>query len=233
MPQLSFEGNLVNSTPQGQAVLLRPSIQEALQAYHGSENPEKVVLPNAVQIGEGKFSNVFVVDDIALKISSPHSGYQAAEAGQPSPVEDLSVQFVTLSSLCEYIQGNSEGVSVPQQFFVTSTPYGAYVLGQQYMDGWVSVERRTFEEYGSSDTIGSTAIEEIGNWSIAMAYRLKRAFGDFPRLANINDLVGMQDNVISMHGGNILVPAGSTLRHQPPICVIDQPAPYEKSISTK
>lgn len=224
MPQLSFEGDLVHSTPLGRAVLENPSIQQALRAYHESETPEKVTIPGITRIGEGRFSCVGTINGIALKISSPSSGTETSD-GKPR-TEDLPEQFTTLNNLGEYLQGSSEGISTPLQIFVTQTPYGAYILGQQFMDGWVSFEQRTFQEYGPADTVSTTAKEEIGELSIRIATRIARAIRHFPFRQNLNDLIDTTASGIWLHGGNILVPAHCTLRDTPPLCIIDQPGPW-------
>lgn len=218
---------ITDSTLRGLELLKNsPTLQRAITTCIESPTLADCELQNAELLGEGRHSRVYAIDGVALKISSHATGVTHSN-DQTTSKDYLSLQFTTLRLLREFIDGNSEGIHVPEQFFFVATP-DVDIVGQQFMHDWVSLERQTVENYGPARDVSPASLKEIDDFTINAAYRLKRVFDGFPLISYINDLVtlkGEQGNLIELNGDNILVPKGARLTSTTPLCVIDQPTP--------
>jgi hypothetical protein len=211
-------------TPKGRRLLANEALQRSLQTFIDADEPEKARVPGARFLAAGDYAFVFAVEGLVLKVVSPTSSQRSHNEHRPISPENLEEQFAVLTAFNEHLAGTNEGVITPDQYFVAHTPRDAYLLGQEDMAGWVRLDQRTRDVYGS---VTNQAIKkEILAWTGIMRARIQRALGGFALAAKIND-VGLEhpDNV---HGGNLLVPEGADLDGSTPLCIIDQPGHLER-----
>ncbi len=213
-----------HSTPVGDELLANNEVlQTAMGLFAAAQEPHKAHVPGSRLLGAGEFGFTFEIGGIAVKISSPTSSQKSFDLGRPLPPEDLRKQFLTLAALREHLQGKEEGIVTPEQYFVATTPYKAFILAQEYMNGWVSYEDRTSQVFGPAVETNATDRQEIAQVSAGIRQRIFRALGGFALINNINDLALHKES--GVHGGNLLVPETANFDTNMPLCIIDQPAP--------
>jgi hypothetical protein len=214
-----------DSTARGRELLANSDqLQEAIRLFAEADEPHKARIPGARVLGAGRYGFTFHIDNMAVKVTSPTSSQESFDKKKPMPPEDLRAQYVVLGALWEHLQQRKEDVTTPEQFFVSHTPTNAFILGQEYMEGWVPVEDRTVLIYGEAgeDEAEYAAVKrEIKKLTDAMRQRLTIALGGFALIDRIDDL-GI-DRSSGIHGGNLLVPAEADLNYDTPLCIIDQP----------
>ncbi len=216
-----FERYVTGMTPEGEQRLAESTaLREAVEQYVASDEPEKFVPAGGRLLGIGKYSFTFLIEGIALKVSSPTSSQKAFDAGRPMQPENLEEQFKVLSELGKHLSCTNEGVVAPGQFFVINSPVGAYILGQQYLEGWVSLERRANQVYGNRE-LTDEEITEAMDMTLALRGRIVCSLAGFSMLASINDL-GLH-HPVGLHGGNVMVPGNEVLGPNTRVAIIDQP----------
>ncbi|HKX72803.1 MAG TPA: hypothetical protein VJM32_02225 [Candidatus Saccharimonadales bacterium] len=213
---------IVGSSERGRQLLReRQPLRHALSLFVAAPEAHKVPVPGSRVLGAGRYGYTFAIDNMAVKVTTPTSSQESFDLRRPLPPEDLTQQFEVLGALHEFLDGEPEGITAPEQFFVAHTPNDAYILGQQYMDGWVSVEDQTDRVYGWSDPDDEGIRLEVRKWTSALRERLTRGLGGFAYLHRLDDLAFHKPS--GVHGGNLLVPESDTLDPDTPLCIIDQP----------
>lgn len=216
------EFHITGSTQRGRELLrTRQPLRHALGLFVAAPEAHKVPVPGAYVLGAGRYGYTLAVDGIAVKITTPTSSQESFDRGVPLPPEDLTRQFEVMGELHNYLDGEPEGVTAPEQFFVAHTPKDAYILGQQLMHGWVTVEEQTDIVHGWTDPEDEAATLEIRRWTAALRARLQRALGGFAYLHMLDDLAFHKSS--GVHAGNLLVPRQESLNPDTPLCIIDQP----------
>lgn len=216
-----LERHITGMTPEGEQKLAEnEALREAVERYLGAKRPEMIVPPGGRLLAAGKYSFAFLVEGVILKISSSTSSREAFVTKRPAKPENLEDQFKVLSKLGEHLRSNEEGVCAPDQFFVAYSPSGAYILGQEFLDGWITLEGRTNEVYGYPSMITEEQRREMNGHIAVMRSRVIRSLAGFSMQASINDLVQHDKGI---HGGNVLVPRGVELDGDTWLAIIDQP----------
>ncbi len=218
--------HIIDSTPEGEELLEQNEALRAAMELYIAASPEsrKAYVPNTRLLGAGKYSFTFGLrvaefTEIAVKISEPGSSQKAHDTETDMEPENLREQFAVLSALRKHLDGKKEGITTPRQFFVAHTPANSLILAQEFMEGWTSLEDRTDEVYGKGPESDETR-KAIDAWTDVSRARIISAIGDFDQRRRINDLGNKTGR---LHGGNLLVPVGSSLDAETPLCVIDQP----------
>jgi hypothetical protein len=218
---VKLEQYLVGMTPEGgQKLAGNNALREAVELYVAEDEPEKFAPAGSRMLGIGKHSFTFLVEGVALKVSSPTSSQKAFDTGQPVDPEDLSEQFTVLAALSVHLRQTSYGVFTPEQYFVVRTPVGAYLLAQEYLEGWTSLEKRASHLYGDRD-LTDADLDEAEEVVAGLRVRVTRALEGFPMRGSINDL-GLH-HPRGLHGGNLMVPIDEPLRATTKLAIIDQP----------
>lgn len=213
------------STKGEQFITQNEPLREALAALTSSPRPETERIPGARFLGAGKYSFTYAIEGTAVKISSPTSSQESFDTKKPAIPEDLELQYEVMSALHSHLL-HKRDITAPEQLFVARTPDNAFILGQELMQDWVSVEGRTLEEYGSFAADDEKVRAEVRAWTEPVRKRLKNALGGFSLKHYINDL-GL-DKPDGIHGGNLLVPQAIELGKDMPLCIIDQPSNHTK-----
>lgn len=208
-------------TPRGEKLLDETPLRTAMEQFVGAPESHKARVPGIRLLGAGKYSFTFAVEGVALKISSTTTSQESHDKRMPIPGENLEKQFEVLAELEEHLRDTDEGITTPNQFFVSHTPNKTYLLAQELKEGWVPLEQRTSEEYGHVDFLSPAAAKEIKAWTLDMRSRLERSLAGFALRSSINDL-GLH-HATGLHGGNILVAGDADLRNDPELAIIDQP----------
>jgi len=216
-----FERHMMGMTLEGERKLAEnDALHDAIECYVDADEPEKFVPAGGRVLGVGKYSFAFLVEGIVLKVSSPTSSQSAFDTGRPTRPENLEDQFRVLSELSSHLRRTDEGITSPDQFFVAYSPAGAYILGQQYLDGWVPLEYRAYQVYGDRE-LTVDEVNEVEDTTAALRARVVRSIAGFSMRTSINDL-GLH-HPVGLHGGNVMVPDGEPLRPDTKAAIIDQP----------
>lgn len=216
-----FEQYMVGMTLEGERKLAESdALREAIERYVDASEPEKFVPAGGRVLGIGKYSFAFLVEGIVLKVSSPTSSQLAFNTGKPTKPENLEDQFRVLSQLSSHLRRTDDGITTPDQFFVAHSPAGAYILGQQYLDGWVPLEHRANQIYGDRE-LTVDEVNEVEDTTAALRVRVVRSIARFSMRTSINDL-GLH-HPVGLHGGNVMVPGSEPLRPDTKAAIIDQP----------
>jgi hypothetical protein len=200
-------------TPEGQTFLQESEdLQQALDAFWDSESPEWAI--GGRFIGTGKFSSVRLIGGVALKISSPTSSQYSYENGKATRAERLTAQFSFLRALGTHLQKTDPTIYVPQQFFAAHSKHDAYLLGQEYMEGWMPIADWADKNYPP---------EEDAAWSSMSKHikgRIEAAVAGTKLRRGLNDLRLEKPGI---HGDNILIPQDAEPTGDMPLCILDQP----------
>jgi hypothetical protein len=209
-------------TPEGETLLEGDeSLQRAMEILVDSPEAQKARVAGMRLLGTGKFSFVFAFrGELALKISNPCSGQESYKRKEALHPENLAEQFAVLSALRKHRGLGRNNIVVPEQFFVSYTPFRNFILAQEYMKGWQSLEDRTYAVYYDRLEDPESS-EEVSQWTAAMRMRIQRCLEDFELAYKIND-VGLE-HAYGIHSGNVLVPEDADLNANTPLCIIDQP----------
>lgn len=216
--------HIVGCSPQGLELLDGSGeLRRALGQYVTVERPEMVVPTGARLLAVGKFGFAFRMGDLILKVTSPTSSIRP-ENRTPRPPEDLTEQFRVMGALAEHLGEGRQGVVAPEQFFVAYTPHNTYVLGQEYMAGWRTLENATVETFPDPHAPG---LKRVAREIVTkIRSRVERALQGFELQGQIDDLG--RDPAGPLHGTNILLPVGVPLTSHAPLCIIDQPGHPER-----
>jgi hypothetical protein len=211
--------HIVGCSPEGLRLIDgSDELRRALEMYTAALKPEMVVPTGVRLLSVGKFGFAFRMGDLILKVTSPTSSIRP-ENRTPRPPEDLTKQFRVMGALAEHLGEGREGVVAPAQFFVAHTPHNTYVLGQEFMAGWRTLEDATVETFPDANAPGlkQTAREIVTK----IRSRVEGALQGFAFRDQIDDLG--RDPSGPLHGTNILLPVGVSLSPDAPLCIIDQP----------
>jgi hypothetical protein len=217
------------SSPEGDKLLEENEfLHDALTEFRDSPEAHRALMPGLRVLGAGKYSFTFALREmLAIKVSEPTSGQYAYDKKQPAMPEDLGEQFAVLSALGKHSRLHRNDIFVPRQYFVAHMPGNKFILGQELMNGWISLGRRTRAVYANRFDDPEVK-EEVGGWVAQIRARLEDGLSNFTMQDKIND-VGL-DRAIGVHGGNLLVPEGSALNGSIPITIIDQPKVFRNDI---
>lgn len=209
------ELRLINSFGE-RALATSPELTAAVERFLSSQKPEEVI--GGETLGSGSYSSARRFGGYLVKVSSATTNSKSHKDSRPGRCEDLFEQFRFLSNLHDYLQSKHiTAITTPRQYFAYRSRYGAYLLCQQYMDGWVTFKEWVEEEY---DAGNEADVEFIRNYCEYIRWRLV----DFAQTAGfergLNDLKLEKQG---LHAKNILVPAGCNSSPEMPLCIIDQP----------
>lgn len=200
-------------TPEGHELLQESEeIQEALDAFWDNESPEWAI--GGRFIGAGKYSSVRLIGGAALKISSPTSSEYSNEKGRAARAEHLIAQFNFLQALNTHLQKTDPTICAPKQLFVAHSAHDAYVLGQEYMQGWIPIADWSDKNYPP---------EEDDAWLLMSKHikgRIETAVAGSKLRHGLNDLLLDKSGI---HGDNILIPENALPAPDTPLCILDQP----------
>lgn len=200
-------------TPAGHDIIrTEPRIQALLTRFWDAPEPEVVV--GGRFVGAGRYSTVSLVGGIAVKICSPTSSQDYFETGIRRAPEDLIAQFDFLGELHDHLNQHDGNITTPEQFFVMRSEHHGYLLGQEYMEGYQS-----FIDW-ANDTIPVEREDIYQETYTQIKQRIKDSVAGTELGHHMTDLRLDKDG---MHGGNVLVPAGTMPGPDMPFCVIDQP----------
>lgn len=209
--QATPEGlELLESSEQLQSLVTRFGDAEHY-AHNALYNPDR-----SMSLGTGANAEVWRVDGVAVKASTPMSGKEAKRIKEPVKPEDLIGQFDFMRALgIDLKQRGHDDVIVPEQYFALRSQGSDYLLAQQYMEGWQSVGTWAADRgYG----IGGRNPEVIFN---PLRNRLRAALGSSALKRGVNDM-GIWGSS-PFHGGNLLMQRDSDSL-EGPLCIIDQPS---------
>ncbi len=198
-------------------------LQQAVERFLAAEQPERAM--RARCIGAGRFSYVWLLDGgVVIKISSPTSSMDAHGLGQPLIAEPLTAQFSYLRALREHLERRDPSITTPRQFFVLQSAYGAYLLCQEYMDGWESlgqwVKRVLDPAVVFQDERAILTNPVVRASEDRIRQRLRAAVAGTTLRHGLNDL---RLDTGPLHWGNLLVPQTTPADAEPRLCLIDQP----------
>lgn len=229
MSKIHEEFHIIASSSRGDELLEENEfLRDALTEFRDSSEAHKARIPGLRVLGAGKYSYTFALrEKLAIKVSEPTSSQYAYDKKKPAIPEDLSEQFAVLNTLGKHSRLHRNNIFVPQQYFVAHMPGNKFILGQELMDGWTSLEGRTQAVYANrfDDPV---AKEEVGGWIAQIRMRLEDSIGDFAMQDKIND-IGLE-RPFGLHGGNLLVPKAGNLDGDVPIAIIDQPKIFRNDI---
>lgn len=196
-------------TEEGESILTQsPTLRERIQIFLEAAMPENMI--GGKFVGTGNYSTVREIDDVAVKVSSPTSSRKWRETGESVPPENLIIQFVYLQRLRAFLIDQSANIFVPQQYFALYSPYYSYLLCQEYMRGWIDLNKVFGPD--ENDKFAAATFHIIKRVEDVMSGSLLR-YG-------LHDLY---NDAYSINGGNILVPEGVEPYPGMPFCIIDQP----------
>lgn len=229
MSNLREKFYITASSPEGDGLVEENEfLQDALTMFRDSPEAHKARIPGLRVLGAGKYSFTFALrETLAIKVSEPTSSQYAYDKKKPAIPEDLSEQFAVLNALGKHGRLRRNNIFVPRQYFVAHMPGNKFILGQELMDGWTSLERRTQVVYANRFD-DPEAKEEVSSWVAEIRTRLRDGLGEFALQDKIND-VGLERS-FGVHGGNLLVPEASELDGNVPITIIDQPKIFRNDI---
>ncbi|HEU5121632.1 MAG TPA: hypothetical protein VFT59_02205 [Candidatus Saccharimonadales bacterium] len=220
-----------DATPEGERLLEESlRLQEVMDEYIvASPEAHRASIPGTCLLGAGKYSFTFGLriapgHEVAVKISEPTSSQEAYDKDIMLAPEDLREQFTVMSAVKTHLEGKAEGITAPNQYFVSYLPGNTFVLVHELMSGWVSLNDKSDEVYGTGPESDEVR-HAIDRWTDITRARLLHALGDFALKRRLNDLGGKEGR---LHGGNLLVPADAVLDGNTPICIIDQPGELQR-----
>lgn len=158
-------------------------------------------------VGMGSNSQVYRVDELALKLSSPYSGRSAYNASRPYKPENLFNQFKFTGLLAERLEA-SHDIRVPRQYFALHSPAGN-LRGEEL----IPPEWQTVGEFSVSRGY-SKSQEQALNESIKA--RILGAVG--------RSMLLCMDFGQTLHNHNVLVPRDVDKPENGPLYIIDQPS---------
>lgn len=216
-----LEPYITGMTPEGERKLAESeALRGAVMRYIHEPRPEMYAPQGGRVLGIGKYSFTFFVEGIALKVSSFTSSQKAFDTGSPTEPDNLEEQFEVLAALSAHLREKDEGITTPEQFFVARTPSGAYLLGQQCLEGWLSLEKRAYQLYGTGD-VGDHEMAQVQATIAGLRARIIRSLEGFALVARINDLALHYPD--GLHAGNVMVPIDEPLSGNIRAAIIDQP----------
>ena len=229
MSKLHEKFHITASSAEGDRLLEKNEfLQDALTMFRDSPEAHRARIPGLRVLGAGKYSFTFALrETLAIKVSEPTSSQYAYDKKRPAIPEDLSEQFAVLNALRKYNRLERNNIRVPEQFFVAHMPGNKFILGQELMSGWTSLEQRTQVVYANRFD-DSEVKEEVSSWVAEVRARLEDSLDDFALKDKIND-VGLERS-FGVHGGNLLVPEAGILDGNVPVTIIDQPKIFRNDI---
>ncbi|MGD8373359.1 MAG: hypothetical protein PVI21_00700 [Candidatus Woesebacteria bacterium] len=204
------------TNPRGREVLNNnPELAGAVERFLSSPKPEEAI--GGQSLGSGTYSSARRFGNFLVKVSSATTNKKAHRKSQAGS-EDLFRQFKFLSELYDYLQIKSiTTIVTPRQYFAYRSRCGAYLLCQQYMDGWITLKEWAESRY-------SPNVEEDVTFVSGYCEYVRWRVMDFAQNAgferDLNDLK-LKDG--KLHARNILVPQGCDSSPSMPLCIIDQP----------
>lgn len=223
--QLSRDLSIKHITPAGEELLAESLLlQEVVTRFLKFESPETRI--GGRIIGEGRFSTVRVFDGAAVKVSSLTSSVDSNILERPIWAEDLIKQFRYQKVLGMYLKKQNANITVPEQYFAVKSRYGAYLLCQQYMEGWQPLGEWAEETFDLSSHTKDEQKRLEQPVADLVKERIARAVGNKVLRQGLNDLRLHKKNY---HSGNLLVPKGSPFEDNMPLCIIDQPGIDEET----
>lgn len=192
-------------------------LQEVVSRFLNSQAPELVI--GGLILGEGKYSSVRKIDNVAVKVSSPTTfspDSSDSVTQRYAPPENLITQFDFLRRLGDYLKTQDAGIITPDQYFAVRSTHHAYLLCQQYMEGWKTISDWAVTVFAPDDE------QEVMNLNETIRQRITSVVGKTTLRFGLADLF-KEEKVIN--GGNLLVPAEAPPGPDLPLCIIDQPGP--------
>lgn len=228
MSKIHEKFHITASSPEGDDLLEENRfLQDALIEFRDSPEAHRARIPGLRVLGAGKYSFTFSFREmLAIKVSEPTSSQYAYDKKKPAIPEDLGEQFAVLNALRNHVLLQRNNISVPRQYFVAHMPGNKFILGQELMTGWTSIEQRTQSVYENRFD-DPEAKKEVSALVAEIRVRLKDSLSDFAMQDKIND-VGLEGD--GVHGGNLLVPEAGELNGYTPITIIDQPKVFRNDI---
>ena len=215
---MPFDMSEVLSSITGRKLLeSSQQLQAVVHEFQTSATPERTI--NGRYIGGGRYSHIWEVEGVVVKLSSPTANRDSIQSGKPTKPEDLLEQFDFLGRLGEHLAQQPDEIIVPRQYFALCSQFGAYLLCQQYMAGWVSAQDWIGKRYGYDLTDDQK--QEIKTLVVTTKQRIVKAIGTSPLMSGLNDL--KLDKPGGLHGGNVLFPSDAPSSLELPVCIIDQP----------
>ncbi|HYH75769.1 MAG TPA: hypothetical protein VD735_07480 [Candidatus Saccharimonadales bacterium] len=201
-------------TPEGIAIFAdRPALQDAVAAFATTGHEQS--LDGYERLGKGKRSEVFAVDDVAVKVSTQTTSERRLPSGRRVP-DELVEQFTYMTALNSYLYRRPDyQVSTPKQYVALKIDNGSSLLVQQRMrdiqplSDWIITHRNPANPWQESDI------------KHAARRRITAAVGDVTLRLGLSDLYMPFPDIL--HAGNVLVPQQTDTPTKGPLCIIDQP----------
>ncbi|HTH72706.1 MAG TPA: hypothetical protein VL737_05085 [Candidatus Pristimantibacillus sp.] len=210
------------ASPKGAAMIDGSvSLQEVLSGFCTADVPYRQDAiqqhPDTRWVGVGEHSEVWRIDGVAVKASTHSTGRGVREKGNGTNgvPEDLIDQFNFMSALGLYLDAKTRGaLIVPDQYFALGTKRGDYLSGQQFMDGWLDLEK-----WAKANDLTRGQIIELYR---SVQTRILDTVGDRSLRLGLFDL-GLA-SWRRLHAANVLIHASSESAETDPLCIIDQPS---------
>jgi hypothetical protein len=220
-----FESADLVTTPQGAEWLEEnPDFMDLLEAYCSTvDEPETLFNIEGVNhIGWGSNSLVVEYGGLALKLSTPSTGRQAWDRGDPVKPEDMIGQLRFLDGLGEHLAKGKSNVSTTEQYLALNGPFGNLRL-EEHKIGYATLGRTLFDRLHNNKNQRFTIDEEVE------IIKKERQANKIVR-TRVGNAVGHTVFALGMdfgrrlHNDNVLVPVGVDIPEDGPLCVIDQPS---------
>ncbi len=206
-------GGHVLGTESGlERVASSPQLLELLSRYCVTDGKPEACFVGIPSIGTGCNSEVWEVDGMAVKLSTETTGRSAWLRGPTAP-ENLLNQFRFMDALAVYFGNNAE-VTAPDQYLALRSPHGAYLLVQQYMGGWQSLQ--------SWIDGRPTLMDDPAPIVAGVKERIKSNTRNPLIRLGLDDLGLPRQR--PLYTKNILVPSDTECADETQICIIDQPS---------
>lgn len=205
-------------SPEGLAIInANQEIGSFAMRFCQDPGQAHTLITNENQIGSGQFGEICDIGNIAIKLSTPYTGFLSRESGKPTNTEDLIAQYELLTSMHNWLCDKPKtGICVPLQYFAMQKSQ-SYLLAMQLM--------RDMEPFHLWANNRSDHKCDIASFSNVIGNRILDAFADSGLWYGMTDVSGtgtIEDITVRLHSTNILVASEDSDPETALICIVDQ-----------